>query len=127
MTLTLPLTLPVTRSLSFAHARQLALARAGQSPGLASGAPVTTLALEEWSLLHAPLPLGFLGADAGAPSEAASEAASDAGAASDAASDAALEAARLAKAAEAAVEREEAGPANPNPNPNPNPDPDPNP
>lgn len=49
-------------SLSYAHARQLALVRAGQPATLAGGAPVTALALPEWSMLHASLPVGFLAA-----------------------------------------------------------------
>ena len=96
-----PLPLPLTRSLSFAHARQIALDRAGHSPALASGASVRTLDLEKWSLLHAPLPLGFLGGvDSGQPALSAAE--------------------REAKQAS------EADPS-PNPNSNPNPNPNPNP
>ena len=49
-------------SLSYAHARQLALVRAGQPATLAGGAPVTALALPAWSMLHASLPVGFLAA-----------------------------------------------------------------
>ena len=93
-------------SLSFAHARQIALDRAGHSPALANGASVRTLDLEEWSLLHAPLPLGFLGGvDSGQPALSAAEREANQ------ASEAALQAAREAKAMEAVLEAAEAGPA----------------
>ena len=83
-------------SLSYAHLRQLALARKGMPPTLADGASVTTLPLPRWALLHAPLPVGFLAAQHGAVGAADEEGA-------------ALGAARAAKAAEASVERAEAG------------------
>ena len=45
----------------------MALAKAGESTALASGAPVGTLPLDRWSQLHAPLALGFLAAPLLAP------------------------------------------------------------
>ena len=51
-------------SLSYAHMRAHALRRAGEPEALADGAPLTTLPLRAWSLLHAPISLGFLAAPA---------------------------------------------------------------
>ena len=48
--------------LNYATLREQALRSAGQTPFLASQAPLTTLPLAQWAPLHEPLPLGFLAA-----------------------------------------------------------------
>ena len=60
-------TAPTALTVSPRHPPQVALAKAGESTALASGAPVGTLPLDRWSQLHAPLALGFLAAPLLAP------------------------------------------------------------
>ena len=110
-------------SLSYAHMRAHALRRAGQPAALGDGAPVTTLPPAAWSLLHAPLPVGFLAAQHAAPRHATADEAAAAAthedeaaaaaaphrAAGAAPAFAAASAARAAKAAEMAVEGLAAG------------------
>lgn len=46
--------------LTYAKLREIALSRAKLPVNLPGGAPLTHLPLPEWSLLHSPLPVGFL-------------------------------------------------------------------